>query len=915
MAKIKITDELGRERVHELIDDVTTIGRASANTVQVTDEKASRNHFRIEKDGDKYKLVDLGSTNGTRLNGQKVQGTVYLRNGDTIQLGKTIFVYDGPGEAAVTGGDTVALDPVVLDAPKPAKPADGPRYVLRVLEGAKAGTTFELGHKPLTLGRHASNTIQIIDDAASNYHAEVNREPIGYVLTDLGSTNGTRIKAKNKTEFEKVVKSPLAAGMQIKVGKTLLEYVNVGAPEDELFGTVALDPARADAAPAETRRGAPVALLAVLALIVAGGAGVAVWKLRGDKTAVITPPAVEKVDTSNRIANGDFSQGTDDLGNPKEFRIERGTPDVKVAVVADADRNAKEAAIQVADPNTKVEPRTRLGLQVSKAGRSPSALTAVETSTSFPVSAGKTYELGGWMQNNGDGLFGLRVTWIAGDRTYSENPVVLKDTQEWKEKLALVTPPPWAQRAKAGIFVQGKEGKACFDDLRFIEKGASAGTAAPAVKFQGISLSFEGTKGVFSVSSQGDRVVEDAMLLLVTPDGGATSDLASAVEPQTTQDASKAAVDGKIYDFAMQDLTNYRLQAQPGATGVELRVAVDNAGDTASRPQLRFYVTGAVGQGDVEIARAGNVTERMLSADSEKSFTDVQEVLFNAGKAPQFDLAFTKPAHVEIRREGTRRKVVIQFKGDVQVALAPESILRKQQMQAAVGDLQRAMDARKWGEAEGKIKALKENYGALFPQAQSEAQKAADVLEAARKAAQVEINSGFDALKAGQSAAAVNALKDTINRHAQAWAGSSHEAEFTDKLKLADEVAKAGDSTKAEEQAEKMYGEAERYFNIKAYPVAISILRKRILEDPTGQKTKVVDKAKELLAKAEAADQRAQELNAISARLREKSKNYLLTNDYKGAILAIEKDTEYQANRADLQAINDLLAEWKKKAQ
>ena len=97
----------------------------------------------------------------------------------------------------------MALDPVELNGPS----TEGPKYVLKVLEGANIGKQYELGPKPLTLGRHASNTIQIVDDAASNYHAEVNREPIGFVLTDLGSTNGTRVKLKNKGTLEEVIES------------------------------------------------------------------------------------------------------------------------------------------------------------------------------------------------------------------------------------------------------------------------------------------------------------------------------------------------------------------------------------------------------------------------------------------------------------------------------------------------------------------------------------------------------------------------------------------------------------------------------------------------------------------------------------------------------------------------------------
>ena len=47
MAKLIIRDGKGGEQVHEITDDVTTVGRSSANLVQIKEDKASRQHFRI----------------------------------------------------------------------------------------------------------------------------------------------------------------------------------------------------------------------------------------------------------------------------------------------------------------------------------------------------------------------------------------------------------------------------------------------------------------------------------------------------------------------------------------------------------------------------------------------------------------------------------------------------------------------------------------------------------------------------------------------------------------------------------------------------------------------------------------------------------------------------------------------------
>src|SRR5437868_14954051 len=99
MAKLKIKDEHGKERLHELVDATTSIGRASANTIQITDEKSSRHHFKIEKNGSAFKLVDLGSTNGIKLNGTKLGADIDLKPGDQLSVGKTIFVFEDESQA------------------------------------------------------------------------------------------------------------------------------------------------------------------------------------------------------------------------------------------------------------------------------------------------------------------------------------------------------------------------------------------------------------------------------------------------------------------------------------------------------------------------------------------------------------------------------------------------------------------------------------------------------------------------------------------------------------------------------------------------------------------------------------------------------------------------------------------------
>jgi signal transduction histidine kinase/pSer/pThr/pTyr-binding forkhead associated (FHA) protein len=71
---------------------VVTVGRHSENAVPVHDDKASRRHLEIRKTATGHHLVDLGSGNGTRLNGRPVR-SADLRAGDTIAVGDTLLEY------------------------------------------------------------------------------------------------------------------------------------------------------------------------------------------------------------------------------------------------------------------------------------------------------------------------------------------------------------------------------------------------------------------------------------------------------------------------------------------------------------------------------------------------------------------------------------------------------------------------------------------------------------------------------------------------------------------------------------------------------------------------------------------------------------------------------------------------------
>jgi pSer/pThr/pTyr-binding forkhead associated (FHA) protein len=86
-AREVVTLTLG-DRSYPVASGTVVIGRSRECDIRVGDANVSRRHAEVREDGDSYWLVDLGSTNGTQLNGRRVD-RAKLSDGDTITLGST----------------------------------------------------------------------------------------------------------------------------------------------------------------------------------------------------------------------------------------------------------------------------------------------------------------------------------------------------------------------------------------------------------------------------------------------------------------------------------------------------------------------------------------------------------------------------------------------------------------------------------------------------------------------------------------------------------------------------------------------------------------------------------------------------------------------------------------------------------
>ena len=105
--------------IYPLEKESIAIGRNASNTIQINDPEMSRRHARLQLQGGKYVIEDLGSTNGTHVNGQRLAAPYVLKPGDVVSFGEQIVLaFDAVN---TDPGATVAVQR--KEAPRPAGPS------------------------------------------------------------------------------------------------------------------------------------------------------------------------------------------------------------------------------------------------------------------------------------------------------------------------------------------------------------------------------------------------------------------------------------------------------------------------------------------------------------------------------------------------------------------------------------------------------------------------------------------------------------------------------------------------------------------------------------------------------------------------------------------------------------------------
>ena len=255
------------------------IGRDPANDLVLKSPDVSRKHAELTLTPQGWLLKDLGSTNGTKVNGQPVKEKL-LSDGDELAFGPVTVKAELPGAA----GATRVRSTRVRTAPPKLVGADGKEVVL---------------DKPtLLVGRESSCDVVLPVESVSARHAELKVTPQGVMVRDLGSTNGTFVNGQKVTEkllgdgdevaFD-VVKFKLAApGLGSQATRVRGAAPATGA------AAAAAQPAAAGAAAGKSSAGL-VAGLVVAAVIVGGAAW---YFLAGPGAKKPQPPASSSTTTT-----------------------------------------------------------------------------------------------------------------------------------------------------------------------------------------------------------------------------------------------------------------------------------------------------------------------------------------------------------------------------------------------------------------------------------------------------------------------------------------------------------------------------------------------------------------------------------------------------------------------------------------
>ena len=166
-----------------------TIGRHASCDIVLDDDAVSRLHARVERTDDGYALMDLGSVNGLRVNGEPTTFRL-LVPGDVVHLGECVMRFEADVDAPAPEEPRRRGRATLLDMRIPVLDTNDaePRVAVSTPDRT---WDMPLPSDRLTIGREGDNDVVIEEGGVSRYHAVVERRGAVWTVRDLNSSNGT----------------------------------------------------------------------------------------------------------------------------------------------------------------------------------------------------------------------------------------------------------------------------------------------------------------------------------------------------------------------------------------------------------------------------------------------------------------------------------------------------------------------------------------------------------------------------------------------------------------------------------------------------------------------------------------------------------------------------------------------------
>ena len=260
-----------------------SLGRDAGSDVVVAGNEVSRQHAEIRSEPDGYILLDT-SVNGTYVNGERIGKTHLLARADVIRIGNDEFRFYADAAAPLRRnpapeeprpprtrqpnrppkGAAQRLSDTMHGVPEeeptrrntPPSPEAAPLASLLFRSGDFKGRRLPIKVPVVNIGRGDYNDVVIADPSVSTMHAKLQRREAIWILTDLGSTNGTFVEGERFSGETPLTRArPFASATWRRCSSRSTTRCRPGAPEapDSWAGSrpeaAAADPAAGPAKP------------------------------------------------------------------------------------------------------------------------------------------------------------------------------------------------------------------------------------------------------------------------------------------------------------------------------------------------------------------------------------------------------------------------------------------------------------------------------------------------------------------------------------------------------------------------------------------------------------------------------------------------------------------------------------------